>query len=184
MSQPNLPNPSTDAAVIELQATGVEQLFARFDPAPVDQRAIAPEAEAYILARVAQVPNGKPLRIRILLPGSEEASCEAVQSAFRSHFAAAAARRKAEFRQHFTCGLRLLLRGVFIALALIAIAQTIAAVSESLLMEKIAAGLSLIVWVTLWKPVDMLVYEWRPLGDSVKIFERLADVSVESRAAD
>lgn len=72
----------------------------------------------------------------------------------------------------------MLVNGIVYAVILITIASLIAAFSESLLMSKIASGLSLIVWVSLWRPVDMLFYEWRPIMNQVKIRDRLAEIRV------
>lgn len=67
----------------------------------------------------------------------------------------------------------MLLKGVCFALVLIGIANLVAQIADTILVSKIVSGLSLIVWVSLWKPVDMLLYEWRPIMDEVKLHDRL-----------
>jgi hypothetical protein len=169
---------SQDSLTIDLQTDAVDALFHPFDPSPLPRRIVSSEADAYVVERVSSVPDDAPLELRILLPASAAARCDDVQEAFRGHYASCAARQRLLLRRHFREAGLMLLKGIVFAVILITIARSIAAFSESLLMSKIAGGLSLIVWVCLWRPVDMLIYEWRPLKNEVKLRDRLAEIRV------
>lgn len=165
--------------VIDIQSDNVAALFHPFDPSPLSRRAVSSEVDEYVVLRVSDLPPNASASLRILLPTSEAACCADVQEAFRAHYAASVARQRRALKQHFREAAFMLLKGVVFAVILISIAKSIAALSDSLIMNKIAGGLSLIVWVSLWRPVDMLIYEWRPIMNEVKFRERLAAIKVQ-----
>jgi hypothetical protein len=61
----------------------VDDLFQSFDPAPMESRRVATEADTFITERAAEVPESHSLRLTIRLPAGESRCCEAVQQAFR-----------------------------------------------------------------------------------------------------
>lgn len=167
-----------DNPTIELHADTVDALFHPFDRSSLSRRTVATEADAYVVDRVADLPEDSRVSLRVLLPSGEEARCGDVEEAFRRHYAACAARERRLLKRHFREAGFMLLKGAIFALILISVAKSIASISDSLLLGKIADGLSLIVWVSLWRPVDMLIYEWRPIMEEVKLRGRLARVNI------
>ncbi len=178
MSPNEISTVGNNARVIEIRPAHVESLFQSFDPSPTARRALSTEAVTYVVDRVTD-PSSNPIeQLRIVLPASEAGSCGAVQEAFQRHFAAAASRRKCLLQKHFRSGWLLLLKGVGLALILVTLSQVIAAVSDSALLARIADGISIVVWVILWRPVDTLIYDWRPLREDLRMYQRLADIEI------
>lgn len=163
----------TSGGVVEVRAESACGLFSSFDPAPMAGRRLSPEVDSYILGCVKEIDGAGAVGLRIALPEGEAGFCDDVREAFCRHYAASAANRRAELRQHFKDAGVMLLKGVCFALVLIGIANLVAQIADTILISKIVSGLSLIVWVSLWKPVDMLLYEWRPIMDEVKLLDRL-----------
>jgi len=171
-----------DAERIEIQVRQVDDLFQSFDPAPMEQRRVAFGADAYISERAAEMPESHPFRLTIRLPEGESRCCQAVQQAFRTHFASAATNRKSLLRNHFRVAWQTFFVAVVVAIALVYLSQSIADVSESVLLNKIANGLSIAVWVVLWRPFEMLIHDWRPLDREYRLYRRLEGIEVESIA--
>lgn len=167
---------------IEVQVRQVEDLFQPFDPAPMHSRRVAHEADAFITERAEEIPQSNPIRLTIRLPVGESRCCDAVQQAFRKHFSSAASKRKIMLRQHFTFAWRTFFFAVLAAVLLVYLSQYIASVSELVVMNKIANGLSIAVWVVLWRPFEMLIHDWRPLGREYRLYRRLEKIQVESIA--
>lgn len=172
--------PRTDG--IEILVRQVDELFQSFDPAPMHDRRVSHEADAYITERAAEMPHTHPFRLTIRLPAGESRCCDAVQQAFRKHFSSAADKRKAMLREHFSVAWRTFFFAVLAAVALVYLSQYIAGVSETAVMNKIANGLSIAVWVVLWRPFEMLIHDWRPLGREHRLYRRLEGIQVESVA--
>lgn len=178
MSSAVAANGAGKSEVIEIQTESVGALFDSFDPAPMSRRRISVHADDYVVQRVVEMREDAVISLDILLPPSETACCADVQEAFRAHYTATAARQRGRLKRHFKDARLMLLYGIILAVVLITLARSIAKVSDSLLLTKIAGGLSLMVWVALWRPVDMLLYEWRPIMREVRIRDRLAGLNV------
>jgi hypothetical protein len=168
--------------VIEVKVQQVDDLFQPFDPAPMHLRSVAHEADAFITERAAEFPPTHPIRLTIRLPAGESRCCEAVQQAFRKHFSSAAEKRKVMLRQHFSFAWRTFFFAVVAAVVLVYLSQYIAGISELAVMNKIANGLSIAVWVVLWRPFEMLIHDWRPLDREYRLYRRLEGIQVESIA--
>ncbi len=169
---------ATDQAGIEIQVRQVDELFEPFDPSPMQRRRVAAAAERYITDRAAESPPTRVLHLTIRLPAGQSSCCEAVQHAFRSHFASAASSKRAELRRHFSVSWRTFFFAVIAAVALVYLSQSIAGASEIAVMNKIANGLSIAVWVVLWRPFEMLIHDWRPLGRQHRLYQRLERIQV------
>jgi chromate transport protein ChrA len=85
-------------------------------------------------------------------------------------------------RQHFSFAWRTFFFAVVAAVVLVYLSQYIAGISELAVMNKIANGLSIAVWVVLWRPFEMLIHDWRPLDREYRLYRRLEGIQVESIA--
>ena len=47
------------------------------------------------------------------------------------------------------------------------------------LMQVLRELIIILGWVALWRPADLLLYEWRPFKRKVKLFERIAACKVQ-----
>lgn len=176
------PEDTKGSQTIEVQVRQVEDLFQPFDPSPMPTRRIATEADAYIKARAAELSRSQSLRLKIRLPVGESRCCESVQQAFRTHFSTAAERRKEMLRDHFAMAWRTLFFSFIAALAIAYFSRYVEGASETAMMTKIAKGVSIAAWVFLWRPFEMLIHDWRPLGREYRLYRRLEKIQVESVA--
>lgn len=167
---------------IEIQVRQVDDLFQPFDPAPMQERRVALEADAYICERAAEMGGIHPLLLTIRLPKGEGHCIEAVQQAFRRHFGQAASKRKSMLRNHFRASWQTFFVAVVIAVVLVYLSQYIADIAQTALLNKISSGLSIAVWVVLWRPFEMIIHDWRPLDREYRLYRRLEGIEVESIA--
>lgn len=167
---------------IEMQVRRVDDLFQAFDPAPMRERRIAREADTYVRDRAEELKGSNPIMLSICLPEGESSCCHAVQEAFRTHFARAAHQHKCLLSNHFRVAWQTFFVAVVIAVALVYLSRSIADVAKLNLMAKVADGLSIAVWVVLWRPFEMLIHDWRPIDREYRLYRRLAGIGVESIA--
>lgn len=168
------------AGRIEIQVRQVDDLFQPFDPAPMHERRVSEEVDAYISERAAEMGEAHLLRLIVRLPEGEGHCNEAVQHAFRRHFGQAASKRKALLRNHFRVAWQKFVIAIVIALVLVYLSQYIAAIAQTALLTKISNGLSIAVWVVLWRPFEMIIHDWHPLDREYRLYRRLEGIEVES----
>lgn len=169
----------TSTHTIGLQVDRIDDLFQSFDPAPMNRRALSAEVDAFVLDQIEVHSPPEEVSLRIVLPESEAACCDAVQSAFRDHFARATIRKQEALRRHFAVGQRMLGSAIVVALILVLLSQVIAEVSDIAIVQKIANGISIVVWVTLWRPIEFMIYDWRAMDRQMKTYRRLSKARVQ-----
>ncbi|TVQ63766.1 MAG: hypothetical protein EA379_03365 [Phycisphaerales bacterium] len=187
---PTMHQPNTTAsdhaapALIKVRAEDRSLLFDAYDPAPLRERRISEEANAFVAQRARNAPKQAPLRVRVLLPSHDAACCDDVQTAFQQHFARCEQEQRVMMRSLFREGAAMAIEGIAVALVLVTVARLLAGSFESVMVEKIANGLSLIVWVILWRPADMLIYDWVPIRKDRRLYARLAAAPVDCIVAE
>lgn len=175
--------PAPTAAPIEVRIRHLDQLFNVIDPAPFRERALDPDAAEFIVDAAEETDRRAPLAITVhLAAGAAGSEVEHVPEAIRNFFAWRADRAAHELRQLRAFGRRSLFVGLgFMALCLV-VGQFLGrtwptAPTTSVLQE----GLTIIGWVALWRPLEILLYEWWPLGRRERLCRRLAEATVEVR---
>lgn len=170
---------SDGAARIELRVESLSELFDRFDPSPLCERSLSPEIAERVVARAELLPGDHPIGVRVHVRGRTQGDEDAVRDAFRRHFAHETVRHQCLIARTISKGWRMLLGAMGVALLLVVISQFIAEVSELRIARTIANGMGILIWVTLWRPVEALAYDWRPMKESLRLCDRLAHAEVE-----
>jgi uncharacterized paraquat-inducible protein A len=169
---------SVSQAEVVLRTTDLSAIFHPFDPSPLESRTVSDAADEYVLKTFNDLDSASSVTVRIQLPPGDSTCCREVQEAFRKHFRESAAACRSDLRDHFRDALRNLAAALVFALVVVLLAQWVANLAESRLLDKVASGLSLAAWVSLWKPTEMLIHDWRPLRRVLVKREQLAAVNV------
>ncbi len=164
-----------DGARIDLHVGEIRQLFNSMDPSPFRERDLDPKAEAYIVESARELGSKKPLRLTISVAGSACAAEDlaAFPQAVREYFAQRSASTRTGLRRLLRIGGWSLLIGVsFVAVATV-IGEWVGV--GSILHESFIIG----AWVALWRPLEILLYDWWPILADARLFDRLAAMAVE-----
>jgi hypothetical protein len=169
---------------IEVRLCRLSQLFTDFDPSPFREGNLTTEAEEYFLRRAKELPKNQPVRIVIHLPADEAArlSPPDIAAAMTHHFASSANAESRKIRELFRTG-----RGAgLIGFATLATCLFLAwHVTENLPARPITRILQesfvILGWVSIWKPLEMFLYEWLPPNRRRRLFHRLAAAEVVIR---
>ena len=163
---------------IQVRVATVEHLFNPMDPSPLNERSLDQEVADWIEEWAEDLDHENPVEVEIFvaddrLNGREEA----VAHGLHSHF---------EYRQWQTGRqLRKLLRegrvSLVIGLAALAgfnaVSRLIGA-SNNPVIEVVHDGLSVLGWVSMWKPLQILLYDWWPIRHERRACQRLAEATI------
>jgi hypothetical protein len=144
------------------------------------RRRLHPDAEALLTRQIGPLSRERPLRVRILLPEHEAVNANDVQGPLRRHFAARREEIERQLADMWRWGRRSLLIGFIVlsgALACVEIVDQMlppGAVSRSL-----QEGLTILGWVALWRPAELLLHDWRPLRRDAMVFAALERAEVD-----
>lgn len=168
-------------ATIEVRIRHLDQLFNVIDPAPFLEKALDPDAAAFIIDAAEEAPDHATLALTVHLDSGVGAT-EEVPRAIGAFFAWRADRAAHELRQLRARGRRSLLVGLgFLALCLALGEGVVRTFSMGAVTEVLQEGLIIGGWVALWRPLDTLLYEWWPIRRRERLLRRLAAAPVTVR---
>jgi hypothetical protein len=164
-------------ACIDVHVGDIRQLFHSMDPAPFRERDLDPKAEEFIVDSARALSRTAPLRLTVRLSGTTSTSedLEALPQAVHEYFAQRGASTRADLRHLLRLGFWYLLIGVSFVAAANLIGEWLGERAGGFLHESIVIG----SWVALWRPLEILLYDWWPMLADIRLFDRLAAMEVE-----
>lgn len=168
---------------IEIRVRDVHQLFDSLDPAPFHDRDLDRDAAQYIQESLEDIPDDRPVRLLIWLPPAQLESAGMVADAVHIYFLRMQQSAERELRGIHRFGRAALLVGIA---SVVVILATVEALRALLGLGTLAAGLlesiTIVAWVVLWRPVELLLYDWWPVRRRIRMYARLAVIPIECRA--
>jgi hypothetical protein len=169
---------------IEIFVREPAQLFSSIDPSPFVERDLDEEAERFVLTWARDLPEGERLELEIRLGCAERLPGEAAQiaEAIRLHF-----RRRGDAASR---ELRALLRRGRISLVIGLLFLTVTSLTAGFIVDWLGTGrvstilqtgLTVVGWVSLWRPMEIFLYDWWPLAGDRRLFRRLSEMPVRVR---
>ena len=169
---------------IEIRLRDLSQLFTDLDPSPFREGSLTTEAVEYLLLKAKELPEKQPVRIVIHLPAAEatERSAAGIAAAMTSHFASRANAESKKMSELFRAGRRAGLIGFATLATCLLLAWH---VTENLparpITRIVQESFVILGWVSIWKPLEMFLYEWLPPDRRRRLFLRLAAAEIVVR---
>jgi len=164
-------------ACINVHVGDIRQLFHSMDPAPFRERDLDPKAEEFIVDSARALARTAPLRLTVRLSSttSTPEDLAALPQAVHEYFAQRGASTRADLRHLLRLGFWSLLIGVSFVAAANLIGDWLGEIAGGFLHESVVIG----SWVALWRPLEILLYDWWPMLANARLFDRLAAMEVE-----
>ncbi|MBL9147117.1 MAG: hypothetical protein JNM94_00335 [Phycisphaerae bacterium] len=169
--------------IVELRVRTLDELFHPLDPSPIARRDLSETAADYLYTELRDVSGDFGVRVVVHLPDAEMAHADAVVAAIRRHFAWSAVATRQAMHRLRRLGLLSLAIGLLAVAGLIGVAQLLVRSYERTFVSTLAESITIIAWVILWRPVEVLLFDWWPLRTDIALYERLAALDIECRAA-
>jgi len=167
---------------IELRLRELNQLFDSFDPAPFHEKDLDRDAEDFITSWAREFPLKVPLVFRLHLPGDQRQFDPegTVQRAMQNYFTYRAGLARLELRRTLQQGRATLFVGVlFLAACMLARELLLRSFPGVEWLRFVEEGLLIVGWVAMWRPLELLLYDWWPVLHTKRIYENLARMQVE-----
>jgi hypothetical protein len=169
-----------DSGRIELHLRDLEQLFHTLDPSPFHDRSLDREAEDFVVTSARGFPEHAPLTLIIRLsqktvlpdPG------QSVADAVHTHFSRRAEQSHRELGDLFRRGRASLVIGVPILAVALFMGEMAPTMGLSPLSGILRESLIIGGWVAMWRPMEIFLYDWWPIREKRRMFERLARMEV------
>ena len=175
-------DPVPDGCVrIEVYVGELRQLFNAMDPSPFREKDLDPRAEEFIVGWAREAAPEARLALQVHVDRMEDmpASVAFVKDAVREFFEHRARATRQRLRHLFRLGRTSLAIGL-VFLAAFTIASQL--VAEALQGWRFAAvvteGLLIGGWVAMWRPLEVFLYDWWPIREEARLYDRLGAMPV------
>jgi hypothetical protein len=172
---------------LELRVREVRQLFNSLDPSPFLNKDLDRNCEAFIESWALSRSHESRLHLSIHVEELDSAgqASELLTDAIHNHYKYKVTLVRSELRQLLRQGRTSLAIGLaFVTFCLLtaeAAGNFITGPARAITRE----SLTIIGWVAMWRPVQILLYDWWPLKRRIRVYENLsfARVTVVQREA-
>lgn len=163
---------------IEVSLNDPSQLFE--PPGPFGGRSVLHhQLFERIVAQAGLAPRGRPLQIVLRSESAVVAREQDIREAFHNSVTSRDEADRQEIRQVLRDGRQALLIGMTFLVVATAIGEVLHEAFQGRLMTGVANGLEIFGWVALWRPAELLLYEWMPIYRRLRLLNRLADATIE-----
>lgn len=171
-------------AVIRVHVTELRQLFNSIDPSPFRSRDLDPKAEEFIVAWAKDFGRAPHLALEVSIERAAGLPDEAavLREAIHEFFRQRALGQRQRLRELFRVGRTSLTIGLVVLASAIALGNFLASLMKGgdvgqILREMLVVG----GWVSMWRPLEIFLYDWWPIREEARLSERLAAMPVRIR---
>ena len=170
-------------SVLDIRVSHSRQLFDFRDPAPFRERDLDDDAVEYLLAAAEEIPRKQPLAIAVTISDEPEPrlATDAITDAIRTHFRYELDQIQRRIREHMRRGQMTLAVGLTMLVVFLTLAEFIVSPPAGPLREIIREGFVITGWVAMWRPLDVLLYDWWPMVDERRQIARILEAPVSIR---
>jgi hypothetical protein len=166
-------------AEIKIYLRSVDDIFIKNTGPLNSNRVLNNETEEFIIDEAAKFSKKLPIRLTIHVQLDETNRAEELITAIHRHFAWCKKKSRGELKATFHAGRRSLLIGFGFLILIYALIQLLNFYfSGNNFFSTIRESLTIIAWVALWRPAELLLYEWYPFLRKEKLFHRLEQCKV------
>jgi hypothetical protein len=171
-------------SVIEVHVGELKQLFNSIDPSPFRSKDLDREAEEFIVGWAKELPRDVPFALLVDLDREAGLPDEAavLRDAIHEFFRQRAEAYRRRLRELLRRGRTSLLIGLTVVAAAIALGDFLATVMKnSRIGEILRESLTIGGWVSMWRPLEIFLYDWWPIRREAQLSDRLAAMPVRIR---
>lgn len=180
MEQRNWPGSRSELQTtpIQVRVASVEQIFNPMDPTPLEQRSLNPEVADWIEEWAEDIDADGPFVIEIVVADRNLAGREElISQGIHHHFEYREWQVGRQMHRLLRDGRLSMLIGISALAALNAAARVIGD-STNPVVQTFHEGLQVMGWVSMWKPLDVALYQWWPVRRERRACRRLAEAVI------
>ena len=169
-------------AVIRVHVTELRQLFNSIDPSPFRSRDLDPKAEEFIVGWAKDFGRTQQLALVVSIDrpaGAPEEEVAVLREAVREFFRQRALGQRQRLRELLRVGRISLVIGLVVLASAVAVGNFLASLMKvdevgQILREVLFIG----GWVSMWRPLEIFLYDWWPIREEAQLSDRLAAMPV------
>ena len=170
---------------LRLSVRSSDQLFNSFDPSPFYEKDLDVAAENFLVSWARELHPHAELRLSLYLKAAPaDQGPERLVQAIHHNFAERARLTRAELHALLRQGRLSLLIGAAFLFACLVLAQFLASLASGVMPQVIRESLTIAGWVAMWRPLQIYLYDWWPLLQKERLYQRMSRMPVDVRVAE
>jgi len=147
---------------------------------PYRKRTINRDAEDFIVEEAENIPRKEAINIVVYLLSSETERKDDIGIALHRNFCYRKEQSQRKFKRVLQYGWRTLAIALCLLVVLFSLTEiAIRLWSENRIAMFIRESFIILGWVALWRPMELLLYDWYPIKRNIDLFRRLEDRNVQ-----
>jgi hypothetical protein len=144
------------------------------------KRMLNPDAEEFIIEEASMASLNGHIHLKLHFRRNEPGRMDEIADAIHRHFGYRRKKSEKQLKKVLHLGWRSLLTSiVFFALLVALTFVLIRLLPEGRLSGTFQELLIILGWVVLWRPADLLLFDWRPIKRDASLFRKLELCKVE-----
>lgn len=167
-------------SVVDVALSDIRLLFSALDPSPIREKDLDPSTEAYILGAIRELGGGRnPVKIVFHVPPEQFAGLDSAGHVdsihnYFSYCAWAEAQALGHMGRTAWVSMVIGLSFLFACLA----AREFLVPPTGMVWPILQEGLLIIGWVAMWRPLELVLYDWWPIWRRHRLYRRLAAIPI------
>ena len=164
---------------IDIRVRSARQLFDGRDPAPFRERDLDQNAVEYVIESAEDAPAKSKLKLVVWITDETQVISDAtIEQAVRSHFDYLLTRLDRALQKHVRQGQLKFLVGFIVLASFLTSARLLEVLPDSTARRVVQEGLAIVAWVAMWRPLEVLLYDWWPLLGERRLLRRIRAAEV------
>jgi len=171
---------------IQIRVNSPLQLFDSRDPAPFRDRDLDDDFTDYLISCADEVPNRAPLHIEIIIAKPQpDIKSEAIIEAIENYFQYQIELKKTQFSKMLRMARLFLIVGMVVLAFCLGLSQLTKHIPNEIFSTTFREGIVIFGWVSMWKPLELLLFDWYPIYDRIQLLKRIltAEIQVQLESA-
>ncbi len=172
---------SSPTSKIEVHVRELGQLFNSMDPSPFHDKDLDDDAVEFIVGWARELPDDKPLELVVHLdrPTVNPDASQLLEEAVHAFFRHRSDMTTLSLRQLLRTGRTALLIGLAFLAACLLTGDWVSRILPGTRFAAIGGeSLTIAGWVAMWRPLEIFLYEWWPIRNERRTFDRLCQMPV------
>jgi hypothetical protein len=164
-----------DFTCIDMVTKSAQQLFDMRDPSPFRERDLDDDAVDYLLSSARDIGRQAKLRVVFTIAGERDPVLDEseIVAAVRGHLSYEREKQSRKIRELLARGRRFLLVGLSTLAIFLSAAELTKYLAVTHFTQILHEGLVITGWVAMWRPLEILLYEWWPHVEQRRLIDHV-----------
>ncbi len=173
------------SADIILHLQNLDEVLSASATASYRRRMLNEDIEEFIVEEAASFPRQSKINLTVYLPAADSDSANKIEMAVQRHFTYHQEKSLKQLKQTHKLGWRNLLIAFLFMSVIISLPELGSQLfPDNSLVLTIRESLIIFGWIALWRPAELLLYEWYPFKRDAELYGRLAESNVQVKTSE